>query len=226
MTFPTFLFNTAASALFGATPAAPTEPTMPSDPTDFTSDDALADLELYLCDRFKARITEKGDSAIMRGVGAAFGVASMLGVNVPTSDEFLNRYATTLGPVVFLPTGLPKGKRRTLLVLHELGHVVPFWEAPLFYPRAYLQSGEFRGTVESQAERGRVEGAFLLFGELPTADGIHGFMQHGYACDAPDITLAQQLLDAAATATASGVVSSPVGLAVRDWRLLRERGQR
>ncbi len=42
-------------------------------------------------------------------------------------------------------------------------------------------------------------------------------MQHGYACDAPDVTLAQQLVDIAATAADSGVVSSPVGLAVRDW---------
>ncbi|MDB4929443.1 MAG: hypothetical protein JWM10_1927 [Myxococcaceae bacterium] len=224
MTLPGFLLSTAASALFGATHAP--ESTMPSDPTDFTSDAALADLEDYLCDRFKARVTEKGDSVVMRGVAAAFGVAAMLGANVPTSDEFLTRFATTLGPVVFLPTGLPKGKRRLLLVLHEIGHAVAFWHEPLFMPRAYVQSGEKRADYESGAERGRIEGAFLLFGELPTAEGIHGFMQHGYACDAPDITLAQQLLDIAATATASGVISSPVGLAVRDWRLAKERGQR
>ena len=57
----------------------------------------------------------------------------------------------------------------------------------------------------------------LLYGELPTADHVHSFMQHGYAVDAPDVTLAQQLVDIAATAADSGVVSSPVGLAVRDW---------
>lgn len=224
MTFPTFLFNTLASALGGASPAP--EPS-PMSSTDFTSDDALADLETYLCQRFRAQVTEKGESAIMLAVAFVFGVAAMLGAGVPTSAEFLTRFATTLGPVVFLPKGMePRGKHRVLLLLHELGHVEAFWAAMLFYPRAYVQSGEFRGTVESQAERGRIEGAWLLFGELPTADAVHGFMEHGYAVERPDITLAQQLLDIAATGTASGVVSSPVGLAVRDWRLLRERGQR
>jgi len=184
---------------------------------DLTTDEMLADLEAYLCRRFKVQVTEKGDSAIMRGVAAVFGVASMLGVNVPTSDEFLTRFATTLGPVVFLPTGLAKGKRRTLLLLHEIGHGAGFWEEPLFYPRAYLQSGEKRAAYEAQAERGRIEGAWLLYGELPSADQVHAFMQHGYACAAPDVTLAQQLVDIAATAADSGVVSSPVGLAVRDW---------
>ena len=172
------------------------------------------------------QVTEKGDRAVMRGVAAVFGVAAMLGANVPSSDEFLTRFATTLGPVVFLPRGMPRGKRRTLLVLHEIGHGAQFWEAPLFFPRAYLQSGERRAGYEAGAERGRIEGAWLLYGELPTAEGIDAFMVHGYACDAPDVTLAQQLLDAAATAAASGHVSSPVGLAVRDWMLARERGQR
>ena len=213
-------------ALAGAFTTHPEPTTMSSDPTDHTSPDALADLEAFLCRRFKAHVTEKGDSTIMRGVAAAFGVASMLGVGVPSSADFLTRFATTLGPVVFLPSGMPKGKRRTMLLLHEIGHVEGFWSEPLFYPRAYLQSGEKRAGFEAQAERGRIEGAFLLFGDLPTADAVRAFMEHGYACDAPDITLAQQLLDIAATAAASGVVSSPVGLAVRDWRLARERGQR
>ena len=202
----------------------PQEP--PTMTIDHTSDEALADLEDYLCDRFKARITEKGDSTIMRGVAAAFGVAALLGANVPTSSEFLTRFATTLGPVVFLPSGMPRGKRRTLLVLHEIAHAEQFWDAPIFFPRAYLQSGEKRAGYESMAERGRIEGAWLLFGELPTAEAVGAFMEHGYAVDAADSGLAQQLLDAAATAADSGHISSPVGLAVRDWMLARERGQR
>lgn len=218
MTFPTFLINTAASALFGASAPAPEPPPMTT-PTaaDLTTDEMLADLEAYLCKRFRVQVTEKGDSAIMRGVALVFGVAAMLGVNVPTSEEFLTRFATTLGPVVFLPSGMPRGKRRTLLLLHEIGHAEAFWAEPLFFPRAYLQSGEKRAAYEAQAERGRIEGAWLLYGELPTADHVHSFMQHGYAVDAPDVTLAQQLVDIAATAADSGVVSSPVGLAVRDW---------
>jgi len=205
-------------AFAGALTSAQEPPPMTT-PTaaDLTTDEMLADLEAYLCRRFKVQVTEKGDSAIMRGVAAVFGVASMLGVNVPSSEEFLTRFATTLGPVVFLPSGLPKGKRRLLLLLHEIGHGAGFWEEPLFYPRAYVQSGEKRAAYEAQAERGRIEGAWLLYGELPTAEAVHGFMQHGYAVDAPDVTLAQQLVDVAATAADSGVVSSPVGLAVRDW---------
>lgn len=214
----TTLLNELAAAILGPKPTAPEPPPMTIlTAADLTTDEMLADLEAYLCKRFKVQVTEKGDSAIMRGVAAVFGVAAMLGVNVPTSEEFLTRFATTLGPVAFLPSGMPRGKRRTLLLLHEIGHGAQFWEEPLFYPRAYVQSGEKRAAYEAQAERGRIEGAWLLYGELPTADHVHSFMQHGYAVDAPDVTLAQQLVDIAATAADSGVVSSPVGLAVRDW---------
>lgn len=210
-------------ALVGAFTTHP-EPIMSSDPIDHTSPDALADLEAFLCRRFKARIVVKGDSTIMRVIAETFGVAAMLGVGVPTSQEFLTGYATTLGPVVFLPAGITDPKRRLGLVLHEIGHVQAFWHEPLFMPRAYLQSGEKRAAYEAGAERGRFEGMNQLFGELPSADRVHTFLAHGYACDAADVTLAQQLLDIAGTATAAGVVSSPVGLAVAEWMRARETG--
>lgn len=192
--------------------------------TDFTSPEALADLEAFLCRRLKARVVVKGDSSVMRVIAETFGVAAMLGANVPTSQEFLTGFATTLGPVVFLPAGVTDPKRRIGLVFHEVGHVQAFWHEPLFMPRAYLQSGEKRATYEAAAERGRFEGMNQLYGELPTADRVHTFLAHGYACDAPDVTLAQQLLDGAATATAAGVLSSPVGLAVAEWKRARETG--
>jgi hypothetical protein len=217
----TALLNALADLALG-THHAPTESTMPD--IDFTSAEALADLEAFLCHRFKARIVVKGDSAAMHVVAEVFGVAAMLGVNVPTSNEFLTGFATTLGPVVFLPAGVTDPRQRIGLVLHEVGHVAAFWHEPLFMPRAYLQSGEKRATYEAAAERGRFEGLHQLYGELPTADRVHTFLAHGYACAAPDVSLAQDLLDAAATATASGVVSSPVGLAVMEWKRARETG--
>lgn len=212
-------------ALVGAFTSRQEPPTM-SDPIDHTSDEALADLETYLCKRFRATVQVKGDSAIMRAVALVFGFAAFFGLNLPTAEEFLKRFATTLGPVIFLPVGLTDPKRRALLLLHEFGHVAGFWEEPLFYPRAYVQSGEKRAGFEALSERGRIEGAWLLYGELPTAEHVHAFMEHGYAVAAADSGLAQQLVDAAATAASSGHISSPVGLAVRDWMQARERGQR
>lgn len=199
------------------------EPTTMTD-IDHTSPDALADLEAFLCRRFRARIVVKGDSTAMHVIAEVFGVGALLGLNVPTSQEFLTGFATTLGPVVFLPAGITDPRRRLGLVLHEIGHVQAFWHEPLFMPRAYLQSGEKRAAYEAGAERGRFEGMHQLFGELPSADRVHTFLAHGYACDAADVTLAQQLLDAAGTATAAGVLSSPVGLAVAEWKRARETG--
>lgn len=49
---------------------------------DLTTDEMLADLEVYLCKRFRVQVTEKGDSAIMRGVAAI--VAGALLVGCPT----------------------------------------------------------------------------------------------------------------------------------------------
>jgi hypothetical protein len=220
----TTLLDAIADALLGSHHAPATEPPTMSNDIDFTSPEALSDLEAFLCRRFKARVVVKGDSAVMRVIAETFGVAAMLGANVPSSEEFLTGFATTLGPVVFLPGGVTDPKRRIGLVLHEAGHVQAFWHEPLFMPRAYLQSGEKRATYEAAAERGRFEGMHQLYGELPTADRVNTFLAHGYACAAPDVTLAQQLLDEAGTAAASGVLSSPVGLAVAEWKRARETG--
>lgn len=198
---------------------------MLTDPlADLTTDDMLADLEAFLLRRFRAVVQVKGDLAVLRVVAMVFGVLALLGLNLPTADEFLTRFATTLGPVIFLPTGERPRKQRLLLLLHELGHVAAFWHEPLFFPRAYVESGERRAGYEALSERGRIEGAWLLYGELPSAEHVHGFMRHGYAVDAPDVTLAQQLVDIAATASDSGVISSPVGLAVREWVRSKQEG--
>lgn len=188
----------------------------------YTEEDLL-DLERFLLLRFKAFVFVKGDSKAMGLIAAAFGVLVLFGLKVPSSEEFLTRWATTLGPAIFMPRGLTDPKRRILLLLHELGHVVSFLALPIFFVRAYLGSKERRAGYEAIAERGRIEGAWLLFGELPTAAQVESFMRHGYAVDQPDAELAQDLVDIAATSTAADVITSPVGLAVREWQ--RSRGE-
>ena len=177
-----------------------------------------AALEAYLCKKYRAVVLEKDDSTIMRVIAMAFGVLALFGVGVPTSEAFLTRYATTLGPVIFMPKGLTDPVRRLLLLLHELGHVRQFWDDPLGFPRAYVGSEERRAIYEAEAERGRIEGDWVLTGALPTAGAIAGFMEHGYAVSVQAADLARDLLASAATTTSHGLLATDVGKAVRDWR--------
>ena len=147
----------------------------------------------------------------------------MLGANVPTSDDFLDRYWTTLGPVIFRPRHQTQPLGESLRpLLHELGHAVQFWRDPVALVTKYL-SKKGRAELEAEAERGAIEGWWLLTGELPASRDALDVTRHGYAFDgAPGAhddhaDLTRDLLETAATSVRAGVLSTDVGLAVATW---------
>lgn len=174
-------------------------------------------LAAHLLGRFRAVTRAKGDAPEMLAVAAVFGVAALLGANVPTSPAFLTRYWTTLGPVIYAAAAFLAALEDHLRVLfHELTHVVQFWRDPLGYVVAYL-TRKGRAELEAEAERGACEGWWILTGEIPADLGSVDITRHGYALDDAHADLTRDLLEQAVTSVRAGVISTDVGLAVRDW---------
>lgn len=172
-------------------------------------------LAAHLLGRFYAITRSKGDAVEMFAVAVVFGVAVLFGASVPTTEAFLQRFWTTLGPVIYHPAGSVLGECLRVL-LHELQHVVQFWRNPFSYVSRYLTS-RGRAELEAEAERAACEGWWILTGELPADLGDVDITRHGYALDEGHADLTRDLLEQAATSVRAGVISTDVGLAVLSW---------
>lgn len=192
------------------------------DPRVRLSHDQREALAAFLLDRFRGWVVEKTDVAVIVITARLFGVLRLLGMNVPGEGEFMTRYWTTLGPVVFMPRGAGLLGEHLRVLAHEVGHVVQFWRDPLgLVGRYFTKRG--RAELEAEAERAAIEVWWLLTGELPASREALDVVRHGYALDdAPGphddhADLTRDLLETAVTSVRNGVISTDVGLAVAGW---------
>lgn len=181
-----------------------------------------AALASHLLQRFRCVTRAKGDAVEMRAVASAFGVARLLGAQLPAEGDFMDRYWTTLGPVIYTPRTAGQLSEHLRVLSHELTHAVQFWrEGPAFALRYAGRRG--RAELEAEAERGAIEVWCLLTGELPTSREQLDITRHGYALgngpgphdDHADLT--RDLLEVAVTSVRAGLLSTDVGLAVAGW---------
>lgn len=181
--------------------------------------DALA---AHLLSRFHMKVREK-DGLLMVATARVFDVAELFGANVPTGAAFSDRYWTTPGPVVFVPTGKSRHLGANLRILsHEITHGVKFWRnAAIFVGDYTTERG--RAESEAEAERGAIEVAWLVDGAIPADVGNVDICRHGYAIESgPDehddaADLVVDLLEHAVASVKSGVLSTDVGEAAHRW---------
>ena len=179
-------------------------------------------LAAFLLDRFRLWAVEKTDFDAVLGVARVFGVLRVLGANVPSEGEFVGRFWTTLGPVIFMPRCAGLLGEHLRVLSHEVEHGVQFWRNPLGLVAKYL-SKRGRAELEAEAERAAIEVWWLLTGEIPASRADLDVTRHGYALDdAPGehddhADLTRDLLETAVTSVRNGVLSTDVGLAVAGW---------
>ena len=175
-------------------------------------------LAVYLLTRFRAVVRGKGDAIEMQVIAAVFGVVQLFGAGIPSTDEFLVRYWTTLGPVVYPAAGVDRSAMGAHLrvLCHELTHVVQFWRDPVDFIARYLTS-KGRAELEAEAERGACEVWWILTGEAPADLGAVDITRHGYALDDSHADLTRDLLEQAVTSVRAGVLSTDVGIEVAQW---------
>jgi hypothetical protein len=171
----------------------------------------------HLLHRFNVTIRPKGNAVEMEMLGRAFGVAQMLGLGVPNDEEFLTRWWTTLGPVLYTPLGrhLDVGEWLDLLG-HEVTHVIQFWRDRAAFVMGYIGSSFERARYEAEAERARYEVIWLMHGEFRRPLDLDA-TRHGYAMSDSHANLTRDLLEQSVTSIASGIIATDVGLAVLAW---------
>jgi hypothetical protein len=180
------------------------------------SETQLTALVIELLGRYRALVRDKADAYEMKVIAAVFGVATLLGADLPTRDDFLTRYWTTLGPIIYAPRGTTALNTHARVVFHELTHVVQFWRDPVSFVSRYL-TAKGRAELEAEAERGAIEVWWLLTGALPPSLDALDVTRHGYALDDGHATLTRDLLDTACSAVSRGILSTDVGLAALAW---------
>lgn len=139
-------------------------------------------------------------------------------------EDWLTRYATTLGTRIAMPSTWPVESRFRVLA-HELGHVLqhlgrqPQSDLPsgLGYALGYaLSQGRVRSEVECDRAMYEVDHARGL--PLPTLDDAAGRPDGDtYLLTADDRALIRSMWDAALPTIAEGVVSTEAARTVLGW---------
>jgi hypothetical protein len=185
----------------------------------------LAAFKDALATRFHARIVRREDAFEMRLLAMALdALRGMTGLPLPDFETFLRGYATTIGPLVYLPSGLSPDDEMELVV-HEVQHVAQWNAAPgqTGLPGRcgmlwlYLVEPEARVRFEVEANRAAMEHRWARSRTLALLDDLVHPLEGGYALGAAEVTLGRDLLEAAATSVSHGVVSTVVGQFAAAW---------
>lgn len=164
--------------------------------------------------RARAVIREKNDAPEAIVVARAMGLIHLF-ADVPDGDEFLNDYATTIGPVVYLPRRYT-GALKLLVLAHEFEHVAQFWRLGAQFGIDYIGSTEWRAVFEMDAETAMWEVMFYLTGTIPPRETLSRLIEHGYASGSAGVHLGHTAAESRIAGVAAGTVTTRSGAAMID----------
>lgn len=159
--------------------------------------------------RSRAIIRTKDDAPEAVLVARAFGLVHLF-ADVPDGDAFLHNYATTIGPLVYLPKNVT-GLDKLLVLTHEFEHVEQFWRLGVQFGIDYLGSQAWRSVFEMDAETAMWEVTFYLTGTIPPRETLSRLIEHGYASGTLGVHLAQTVAEGRIAAVAAGTVTTTAG---------------
>lgn len=178
--------------------------------------------------RYHATIIHKQAAVEMQAVAMTLEVMRRFGQNVPSADEFLNNFATTVGTLIYLPNGWSPDDQIEVLA-HEFQHVKQFTDSHGFDTKGlglpgglamwglYITSDEARARYEVEAYRVGLEVHYYRTGQIPTLDQLAAPLRNSYAISPEQAAFAQDLLETATTSVTAGLVSTDVGRVTIDW---------
>ena len=172
----------------------------------------------------------KASSPEMRAIAEVFRYAPLLGQHgYPTPDDFLLRYVTTIGPVMYMTDDAEaladtNPVAYVALHAHEATHGVQWYREPVTFPGRYLglvlnaQGGEKepRALYEAEAEVAALEAVYLLTGRLPSsALELARRFSAGYGFGDAETLYQSAVFTAAVTSVASGLITTKAGQFLR-----------
>lgn len=172
----------------------------------------------FMCSRHNARIHTK-DNLLMQIAAAGFDVADVFMDGIPTGDAFRRKYATTIGPEIFIPEELLTGDGQELIVLvtHECEHVSQFFRYHLAFCWLYSSEAEARASYEANAY-GAGEEVKHFFG-MPHADP-HALLPDlvaAYAVLEQDQHLAEVMMQSFHQSASAGICTTLAGKDAVAW---------
>jgi hypothetical protein len=178
----------------------------------------------HMCARFHARLIRKDMAVEMQLLAAVLDALRTFGVQVPVGGDFLNHYATSLGPLIYMPPGWSPDTQIEVLT-HEVQHVHQFWGGQnqvglgggFHMGWLYLTEGEARLRYEVDAYRAGLEVAFARMGRLPALDSVVFPLEGGYALSPDQVGHARDLLEIAGTSIAQGLRTTEAGRVAVEW---------
>lgn len=180
----------------------------------------------FMSQRFRCTVVRKQSAMEMQVLATLFDIGRRFNLSVPAGEDFLERAATTIAWLVYLPDGLSPDQQIETLT-HECQHVHQFWAHGLGLPGGpgfmwlYITAPEARVRYEVEAYRTALELGHARGAPLPDLDALAFPLEGGYALTAGDVQLGRDLLETAATSAKLGLVSTEAARAAIDW--LREK---
>lgn len=182
-------------------------------------------LSQYLCQRFHGFRVRKSDLPGVKLIEVALNTARALGADLISGEDFVEKYATTIGPTVFVPDGLEPDQQMELMV-HEIQHVHQFWTGGQQtglggnFTQLWLYTFEPEARVRYEVEAYRAQWEWLLACGRAMPNSIEEIalpLEHGYMLNDEQKQFAKDLLEVAATTASKGIVSTEVATAAIDW---------
>lgn len=179
-----------------------------------------------LLSRMGGRLINRESAYEMGLIGQLFDFLHNLGFPLPSREEFLSNFATTLGPMVYMPSSWdPQTKLITLV--HEAEHVRQ-WATGEFeddvgidghFDMAFLYLFNGQGRVRLEERAARAAGEFVHARRrsdgprLPSIDEATRFLEVSYALGADDLQFSRDLATHWITEVGHGFYDTTAGRA-------------
>lgn len=183
--------------------------------------------------RFHGSVIDKDNAIEMKIVANVLDTIRLVtGRPLPSAQEFMQNYATTLLNRIYIPPTWDAATRLSVGV-HEFTHVDQLWHGEFEgdegiggsfgFAYLYLTEDEARIRLEQRALRAQWEVNYIALGQpLPSPKDMTEILEGGYALSPTSLQLAEDLADLWITEVHYGKVDTETG--IQAIKLLRTMG--
>ena len=184
-------------------------------------------LQAHLTAQFGFTVHDKETSTLMKAISFGMDVGSAFSSGLPKGDDFMTRFATTVGTEVFLPKSIRENPLSVLeVVTHEAQHVVQFNATNIEFAWFYLTDPVARAQFEADAYASGIAVRCWLTGQPPTESipWVLDTLVKSYHLKAEDRVYAETALKSHMASLSAGVVTTSAAATALDFLNLKYPG--